>query len=58
MKKSFTTTIEDTLQDRFKDICKENNLKMNEVIEALMQAYIDGVFKVETSYSVKIVKDK
>lgn len=54
-KKSFTTTIDENLQDKFKKACKENNDKMNVVLEAFMEGYVSGELSVEkeVKYSVK-----
>lgn len=61
-RKTFATTIDETLILNFKEACKDNKLKYNEVLEALMQAYIKKQVKVEvdvktiTNYKV-IVKN-
>lgn len=54
-KKSFTTTIDTKLQEDFKKACKENNDKMNVVLEAFMEGYVSGELAVEkeVKYSVK-----
>lgn len=56
MRKSFTTTIEETIQNDFKVKCKENNDKMNDILEAFMRAYINGDVKLEQT--VRIVNKK
>lgn len=54
-RKAFTTTIDEELQVEFKEACKEKGDKMNNVIEALMRAYIDNDLEVErkTTYFLK-----
>lgn len=46
--------IEESLQNAFRNKCKENNMKYNEIAEALFQAYVEGTIqvKVETKYKV------
>lgn len=56
IRKSFTTTIEETIQNDFKVKCKENNDKMNDILEAFMRAYINGDVKLEQT--VRIVNKK
>ncbi len=46
-RKQFTTTIEEDLQKIFKKKCMENNDKMNDVLEAFMESYNKGDFKVK-----------
>lgn len=58
MRKSFTTTIDDRIQDDFKEACKKNDIKMNDALEALMQAYTNNQFKIETSYNVQVVANE
>lgn len=43
----FTTTIDDDIQDKFRVTCAKNKVKMNDVLEAFMESYINGDFKVE-----------
>lgn len=44
-RKTFTTTIDESLQNRFKAKCAENGIKMNELLEVFMQMYSDGKFE-------------
>lgn len=52
-RKTFTTTIEETVQKNFKVSCIENEVKMNDVLEAFMKAYSNGEFKVEIELKIK-----
>ncbi len=45
-RKTFTVSIDKSLQDSFREKCKNDGIKYNEVIEALLQAYINGTVKV------------
>ena len=54
MRKTFTTTIEESLQASFKGVCTEKNIKMNEVLEAFMDSFIKGEFEVETEVKHKL----
>lgn len=59
MRKSFTTTIEESIQQDFKQSCASNDIGMNDVLEALMKFYIDGKLKIErkVEYSVNHLND-
>ncbi|PWV90266.1 hypothetical protein DFQ01_14442 [Paenibacillus cellulosilyticus] len=46
-RRTFTTTIDDEIQKHFKESCTINGDKMNDVLEAFMQGYINGEFTVE-----------
>lgn len=41
MRKTYTTTIEQELQKKFKLKCIENDVKMNDVLEAFFLAFHD-----------------
>ena len=56
MRKQFTTTIEESTQNRFKEVCSENDTTMNDVLEALMESYINGELKVEKQTIYKVSK--
>lgn len=43
---AFSTTIRKSISDRFKETCKEMNLPMNVVLEAFMEQFSDGQFKI------------
>lgn len=44
-RKTFTTTIDKSLQNKFKAKCAENGIKMNDLLEVFMQMYVDEKFK-------------
>lgn len=52
-RKPFTTTIDEEIQKDFKISCVENEVKMNDVLEAFMKAYSNGEFKVEIELKIK-----
>lgn len=54
-RKTFTTTIDETIQKEFKVSCVKNDVKMNDVLESFMKSYIDGEFKVEVELKLKKV---
>ena len=45
-RKNFGSPVEEKLQDEFKEVCKQQGFKQNEVIEALMQGYVDGKIQI------------
>ena len=55
MKKPFTTTIDESLQSTFKSVCAEKDVKMNEVIEAFMESFIQGNFHIEKEIKYKVI---
>jgi hypothetical protein len=55
-RKPFTTTIDEDIQKDFKISCVENEVKMNDVLEAFMKAYSNGEFKVEIELKIKKAK--
>lgn len=44
-RKTFTTTIDKSLQNSFKAKCAENGIKMNELLETFMKMYVDEKFE-------------
>lgn len=54
-RQTFATLIEKTLQESFKIECKKQGYKQNEVIEVLMQGFIDGDIQIDKkiTYEVK-----
>jgi hypothetical protein len=58
MRKAFTTSIEESIQNNFKSICAKNGLPMNTVIELFMKAYSENRFKLEIEYESKIEDKK
>lgn len=57
-KPSFTTTIDKELQERFKSTCALKSLKMNEVIEACMKYFVDGIMEYDSKSSKLEVREK
>ena len=53
VRKSFTTTIDDDIQKKFKEKCSENSDKMNDVLEAFMKEYINNEFELEVEFTLK-----
>jgi len=56
-RKAFTTTLDEDLQDEFRTACKVKGDKMNNVIEALMKAYIDNDLVVEKKITYLLKTD-
>lgn len=56
MKKTFTTTIDENIQREFKVKCKEDNMKLNDVLETFMKEYINGKYVIKKEYILKINK--
>lgn len=44
-RKTFTTTIDELLQNKFKAKCAENGIKMNELLEVFMRMYSEDKFE-------------
>lgn len=42
MRKTFTTTIDDTLLPAFKEKCNEDGIAYNDVLEEFMRLYLSG----------------
>lgn len=57
-RRSFTTTIDEDLQKAFKISCTEKNDKMNDVLEAFMQSYINDEFGLEREIKFSLKKKK
>lgn len=57
-RQTFATLIEKPLQDAFKAECKKQGYKQNEVIETLMQGFIDGNIQIEKSISYKVIQSE
>lgn len=57
-RKTFTTTIEEDLQKKFKETCVGKGEKMNDVIEAFMQGYIKGDYILEKEVKYTLKKSK
>lgn len=52
-RKTFTTTIDESVQNKFKAKCAENGIKMNELLEIFMQMYSDEKFELALKLSNK-----
>lgn len=57
-RKTFATTVEETLQDDFKKACKDKDIKMNEALEALMYAFVSNEINIEVNTSYKVTSIK
>lgn len=55
-KKQFTTTIDEGIQQNFREKCSINNYKMNDVLEALMDSYSKDEFLVEKKINFVVKK--
>ena len=53
-KKTFATPIDEELQNEFRAKCRQEGYKMNEVVEILMNGYINGQIQIEKEISYKI----
>ena len=55
-RKTFATPVEESIQEAFKTRCKEQGYKQNEVIEVLMNGFINGEIRIqikkEVSYKI------
>lgn len=56
MKKNFATSIDSEISDKFKKTCDEYGLKMNIVLEALMQDFSSGNYSINVSKSGITIK--
>lgn len=56
MRKTFTTTIEEKIQNEFRETCSTKNVKMNDVLEAFMKSYTAGEFDIQVEYKLKQLK--
>ena len=54
-RRQFTTTIDVVIQDKFRELCKEKEQKMNDVIEVFMKSYTDDniIVRKEMTYIIK-----
>jgi antitoxin component of RelBE/YafQ-DinJ toxin-antitoxin module len=50
MRKQFTTTIDEDIQNNFKSACAKDGMPMNNILEVFMKAYYEGKFKMELKY--------
>lgn len=56
MRKNFATSIDTDISDNFKKTCDEYGLKMNIVLEALMQDFSSGNYSINVSKSGITIK--
>lgn len=57
-RKTFATPVEESIQGDFKIECKRQGYKQNEVIETLMQGFVDGDIQIEKKVSYKIIQQE
>lgn len=57
-RKTFATPVEESIQDDFKIECKKQGYKQNEVIETLMQGFVNGDIQIEKKVSYKIIQQE
>lgn len=53
-RKTFATPVDEKLQDAFKAECKNQGYKMNEVVEILMNGFVNGDIQIQKEISYKI----
>lgn len=56
MRKNFATSIDSKISDDFKKTCDEYGLKMNIVLEALMQDFSSGDYSINVTKSGITIK--
>ncbi|EJL45672.1 hypothetical protein PMI08_01557 [Brevibacillus sp. CF112] len=57
-RKTFTTTIDETIQKEFKAACAKNGDKMNDILETFMIGYANGDFVVEKELKLTLKNAK
>lgn len=57
-RQTFATLIEKPLQESFKEECKKQGYKQNEVIEILMEGFINGDIQIEKKVTYKVLQGK
>lgn len=57
-RQTFATLIEKPLQESFKEECKKQGYKQNEVIEILMESFINGDIQIEKKVTYKVSQGK
>ena len=57
-RQTFATLIEKPLQEAFKAECKKQGYKQNEVVEILMQGFVDGNIQIKKTVSYKVIQSK
>jgi hypothetical protein len=58
MRTSFATTIEEDIQNKFKEACKKQDIKMNEALETMMLMVIEGTMKFRKKTSIEVEEKK
>ena len=58
MRKAFNTSIEENVQNTFKEKCKQENIPMNKVLEMFMDGYNNNKFIIEMKVNFKEEKEK
>lgn len=57
-RKTFATPVEEFIQEAFKTRCKEQGYKQNEVIEVLMNGFVNGEIQIKKEVSYKIIQQE
>lgn len=54
-RRQFTTTVDGAIQDKFREVCKANDQKMNDVLEVFMKSYTDDqiIVRKEMTYILR-----
>jgi len=54
-KKPFNTQVDESLANAVREKCKQENIKVTDLVEALFNFYLEGDFKIErkTVYTIK-----
>lgn len=54
-RRQFTTTVDGEIQDKFREVCKANDQKMNDVLEVFMKSYTDDqiIVRKEMTYILR-----
>jgi hypothetical protein len=58
MRKPFSTSIEEDIQDTFKEMCKKQGVSMNDALESLMKMVNDGTFKFRKITSIDVIGEE
>lgn len=53
LRKPFATSIDEDIQNEFKELCKTNDIKINDAIELLMTACNKGDINIKTSLTIE-----
>lgn len=57
-RETYAALIEKSLKDSFKEECKRQGYKQNEVLEILMTGFVDGSIQIEKKITYKINQRK